>query len=177
MRIRLAIPYADDMVPRHDQHRANVPQPNRSMKIWVRGALLVIVGLLVAVFVVAYRLDPYDADGRPLKMGAHEQLGMKPCNFYRLFGRPCPTCGMTTSFALLMKGDLIASLRANPAGTGFALWTLVLIPWGAISAIRGRWLFGRAIEWWLLWGIIATVVLALLRWAVVVGGPWLFGFG
>lgn len=165
------------MVPRHDQHTDDVPRPARHMKLWVRGALLAIVGMLVALFIVANRLEPYDAQGRPLKMGVHEQLGMKPCNFVRYFGRPCPTCGMTTSFALLMKADVVGSMRANPAGTGFALWLLLLIPWGAISAIRGRWLFGRAIESWLLWGVIATVVLALVRWAIVIGLPWLWGYG
>jgi len=175
--VALAIPYLNVMVPHHDQHRANVPQPPRQLKVWVRGTLIAFVGLLVAVFIVARQLDPYDTQGRPFKWGVHEQLGMKPCNFLRLFGKPCPTCGMTTSFALLMRGDVVASLRANPAGTGFALWLLLLIPWGAVSAIRGRWLFGRAIEAWLLWGIIATVVLAFGRWIVVVGMPWLLGYG
>jgi hypothetical protein len=165
------------MVPGHDEHRANVPQPYRPFQVWVRASLLAIVGLLIAVFVVAWRLDPYDANGRPLRLAVHEQLGMKPCHFYRKFHRPCPTCGMTTSFALLMKADVAASLRANPAGTLFALWLLALIPWGAISAVRGRWLFGRSIENWLLWGIIAIVGLALVRWLIIVGLPWLAGSG
>lgn len=165
------------MVPGHDEHRADVPQSFRPFKVWVRATLLAIVGLLIVVFVVAWRLDPYDADGRPLRLAVHEQLGMKPCHFFRKYDRPCPTCGMTTSFALLMKADVVSSLRANPAGTLFAIWLLALIPWGAISAVRGRWLFGRSIENWLLWGIIAIVGLAVSRWLIIVGLPWLTGYG
>lgn len=165
------------MVPGHDEHRANVPRITQPFKVWVRATLLAIVTSLVALFFVAWRLDPYDADGRPLRLAVHEQLGMKPCSFYRKFHRPCPTCGMTTGFALLMKADVVSSLQANPAGTFFAAWLIALIPWGAISAIRGRWLFGRWIEAWLLWGIIAIVGLAILRWLIVVGMPWLMGYG
>ena len=35
-------------------------------------------------------------------MGTHQQLGLPPCNFVTLTGYPCPACGMTTSFALLV---------------------------------------------------------------------------
>ena len=50
-------------------------------------------------------------------MATHTQLGMPPCNFVVMTGKPCPACGMTTSFALLVRGDVGASLRANWAGT------------------------------------------------------------
>jgi hypothetical protein len=110
-------------------------------------------------------------------MGTHQQLGMPECSFKRFFGRPCPTCGMTTSFALLMRGDVGGSLRANAAGTLLAAALLALIPWSGWSAIRGRWLFVRAAEWWILLGLVAAVGLALLRWLAVVGVPWLLGYG
>lgn len=163
------------MVPRLDETPLRVPQA--PLKIWVRAALLAVAGGIIAVFVVAHRLSPYDSAGQPLRMAAHEQLGLPPCHFVRYVGRPCPTCGMTTSFALLMKGDLAASWRANCAGTLFAFWLMVLVPWGAISAVRGHWLFGRKVEYWLLGGIIGTVLIALLRWIIVVGVPWLLGWG
>ena len=31
---------------------------------------------------------------------------MPPCNFVLMTGKPCPSCGMTTSFALLVRGDI-----------------------------------------------------------------------
>src|SRR4051812_16213315 len=82
----------------------------------VRVAVAAVAVGLVGVFVVAARLDPYDADGAPRTMATHTQLGLPECNFLRLTGVPCPSCGMTTSFALLIRGDVIAAGRANPVG-------------------------------------------------------------
>jgi len=167
------------MVPAQDTERRfrDAEASPQRLKIWVRGAILVIVAGLVTLFVVAARLNPYDQEGKPLAIGTHRQLGMPTCQFVQRFGRPCPTCGMTTSFALLMHGDVAASLRANFAGTLLAIGLIVLIPWGGLSALRGRWLFIRAVEWWMLGGVVAAIVLALVRWAILVGVPWLFGFG
>jgi hypothetical protein len=119
------------------------------------------------LFVVAARLDPYGPDGRPLTIGTHRQLGLPECNFLRLTGRPCPSCGMTTSFALLVHGDWIASLRANAVGTLLGLFLLAMIPWGAVAAVRGRWLWIRSLEPWLLRVVIVFCGLALLRWGIV----------
>src|SRR5688572_5521846 len=104
----------------------------------VRTALVAIAAGLALLFAVAARLDPYGPGGTPLTIGAHQQLGLPPCNFLRLTGLPCPSCGMTTSFALLVRGDLAASLRANAVGTLLALFLLGLVPWSAVSAARGR---------------------------------------
>ena len=167
------------MVPAQDTSLRYFPvatEPQR-LKFQVRVALVAMVLGLVGVFTVAAWMNPYDAAGKPLALGAHQQLGMPACQFMQRFGRPCPSCGMTTSFALLMHGDLVASLRANFAGTMLAVALLVLIPWGGLSALRGRWYFIRAVEWWLLGGVVAAIVLALVRWVIVVGVPWLFGFG
>lgn len=135
----------------------------------VRLAVVAVVAGLVAVFAMAAWLDPYGPDGRPRAMGTHTQLGLPECNFLRLTGVPCPSCGMTTSFALLMHGDVAASLRANPVGTLLALTLLAAIPWSLVGAVRGRWLWVRTLEPWLLKGVIVFTVLAVLRWAVLLG--------
>jgi hypothetical protein len=165
------------MVPTHEHPRRPTPSSPARLALWVRGALLVLAAGLAGLFVLATRIDPYDAAGRPLRLGAHRQLGLPACSFAEWFGRPCPTCGMTTSFALLVQADVGASLRANWAGTLLAAWLAAFVPWAALSAARGRWLGGRAIEAWLLWGVIGVVALAAARWAVLVGVPWLCGFG
>src|SRR4051794_26286056 len=139
----------------------------------VRAGLLGIAAGLVLVFAAAVWIDPYDAAGRPQQMGTHRQLGLPPCNFLRLTGYPCPSCGMTTSFALLAHGDVVNSLRANAVGTLLALGLLAMIPWCTVSAARARWLWVRAVEPWLLRLIIVFVVLALARWGVVVGLAWM----
>jgi hypothetical protein len=133
----------------------------------VRLAVAAVVGGLIALFVVAARLDPYGPDGLPRGLGTHTQLGLPECNFLRLTGLPCPSCGMTTSFALLMHGDVVASLGTNPVGTLLAVFLLGMIPWGLAGAIRGRWLWVRTLEPWLLRAIIVFTTLALARWVVL----------
>lgn len=122
---------------------------------------------LVAVFVTAAWIDPYDADGQPLRHGSHTRLGMPPCEFYVAFGKPCPACGMTTSFALLMHGDVVNSLRANFVGTLLALFCLALVPWSLYISCRGRYLWVRSIERASLWAAGVVLALLLVRWGIV----------
>src|SRR5947208_1542702 len=91
---------------------------------WVRGSLLAIAAGLALVFGIAAWLNPYDELGLPRRMGTHLQMGLPPCTFREMTGVPCPSCGMTTSFALLMHGDVVNSLRANAVGTLLALFCL-----------------------------------------------------
>ncbi|HLA84820.1 MAG TPA: DUF2752 domain-containing protein [Thermoguttaceae bacterium] len=72
--------------------------------------------------------------------GTHQQLGLPPCTFEVLFGRPCPSCGSTTAFACLVRGHVGAALRANVGGTVFAGLCVVAGPWLLASAARGRWI-------------------------------------
>jgi hypothetical protein len=133
---------------------------------WVRGTLVVIALGLVAVFAIAWYLDPYQG-GKTWRMETHTQLGLPPCTFKTLTGLPCPSCGMTTSFALLVRGDLWHSLQANWVGTILALIWMAIIPWSVVSAIWGRpWLM-LSIERVLTKLVIGFVVLMLLRWCIV----------
>jgi hypothetical protein len=138
----------------------------------VRIAVVALAGGLVLLFAVAAWLSPYGPDGTPLGMGTHTQLGLPECNFLRLTGVPCPSCGMTTSFALLMHGNLPASLRANSVGTLLALFLLGTIPWSLAAAVRGRWPWVRRLEPWLLRIVIMFTGLALVRWSVLLAMRW-----
>lgn len=151
------------------------PRPPTALPVLARGvraALVLVAVVLIGLFAVAVRIDPYGADGRPATMGTHQQLGLPPCNFVRLTGLPCPSCGMTTSFALLVRGDVLASLRANAVGTLLAVFFLGLIPWSLAGAVRGRWVWVRRLEPWVLRVVIAFTGLALLRWGIILGLTW-----
>lgn len=138
----------------------------------VRFSLLGVAITLAGVFTVAAWLNPYDADGRPRTMATHTQLGMPPCNFVVLTGKPCPACGMTTSFALLVRGDIAASLRANWAGTVIAvLWAGTLV-WALAGSLSGRVLFIPPGRGELILTVVVGMVLVLMlgRWGAIMLG-------
>jgi hypothetical protein len=160
------------MVPAHvsspDRCQGVTKNPP-ALNLWGRGWLLAIALGLIGVFAIAAWLNPYEADGRARRLETHLQLGLPPCSFRVLTGLPCPSCGMTTSFALLMHGDLENSLRANAVGTLLALFGLALLPWSLASLLRKRLLFIVSVERTVLVMVIIFVVLLLTRWLVVLG--------
>jgi hypothetical protein len=152
------------------QPDASTNQPPEVLPAMTRHVRLGIVAVamgLIALFAVAAWLNPYGPGGLPRGMGTHTQLGLPECNFLRLTGLPCPSCGMTTSFALLMHGDLVASLHANAVGTLLAIFLLAAIPWSLVGAVRGRWLGVRRLEPVLLRVVIVFAGLALAHWVVL----------
>lgn len=134
------------------------------------------VGIVLAViFGTAAWIDPYDEEGNALPLGSHTQLGLSQCTFERMTGKPCASCGMTTSFSLLMHGDLLNSLRANWAGTLLAVASLMTMGWALVSGLRGRalWFYPRERVPVIVFGGIG--VIALVRWAFIMGEPTLIG--
>mgnify|MGYP001575840054 CR=1 FL=1 len=92
-----------------------------------------VLAAAVGVFTIATWVSP-PAGGT----GAHEQLGFAPCSLLMLTGVPCPTCGMTTSFAHFVRGEFIASLLAQPAGFAFAMATVIAAMVAATAIATGR---------------------------------------
>ncbi len=163
------LPIAKPVRPAPKRDRAREAAVRRRV---VRAALLAVAAALTAVFVAAFRIHPYDADGTPRTMATHTQLGMPPCNFVTLTGKPCPSCGMTTSFALLVRGDVANSLRANWVGSVMCvLWAATLV-WALASGLRGKPLLvppGRGeVVFTVVVGAMLTLMLA--RWTAVLIG-------
>lgn len=137
----------------------------------VRASLIAVGVALAAVFAAAASINPYGVDGGARTMSTHTQLGLPPCNFAELSGKPCPSCGMTTSFALLVRGDVSNSLRANWVGTAICvIWALTLV-WALASALWGRALLipRRRGAGETIFTVItgAVVALMLARWGVL----------
>jgi hypothetical protein len=140
--------------------------PSHRITWYVRTTLLLIAAILIGVFAVAAWLNPYNPDGTPRRLATHRQLGLPPCNFVLLTGKPCPSCGMTTSFALFIRGDLRASLQANWVGTLLAAGAAMALPWSLLSAWRGRLLgipsgYG---DYLLTLAVTLLLILMLGRW-------------
>lgn len=137
------------------------------LPLWLRLLLVLLAIAFIAVFSLAIWLNPYRENGQALTQETHTQIGLPPCTFQTVTALPCPSCGMTTSFALLMHGDLVNSLRANAVGTLLALFWLFLIPWNLLSAWLGRPLFIFSLEGALIRVIVIFMVLMLTRWGIV----------
>ena len=91
-------------------------------------ASLTLSTVWVFVTVVGLLLPP-DAHGH----GTHQRLGLPPCPSVLLFDRPCPGCGLTTSWTALLHGDLPLAFHAHALGpflylaySAFALGTFLL---------------------------------------------------
>lgn len=129
---------------------------------------LVVLGLgSASLLVVAAYLRP-----SPLGFGTHQQLGLPPCTFVALWNLPCPSCGMTTAFANVVRGNLLAALRANVAGTILAVCAILLTAWALGSAAWGRFVVQPPKDRTLIIGALALVVITLLDWAHRIAWPW-----
>ncbi len=119
----------------------------------------------LAVLVIASQLTP-----DPTGAGTHTALGLQRCQFLVNTGIPCISCGMTTSFAHLAHGNLLASLYTQPFGTLLALLTGIALWSSAYIAITGR-AAHRILRFInvppLLWTMLAFALLAW-GWKIVV---------
>jgi hypothetical protein len=122
--------------------------------------LCVLLGVgLSALLGIATVLQP-----DPHHHGTHQQLGLPPCTFYYLFGVPCPTCGMTTSWAHLMRGEILTSFRVNAGGAILGMLAILAVPWSLATAIRGRPIARLPRERLTGWFGVGILAVVLLQW-------------
>jgi hypothetical protein len=112
---------------------AAAPQaPVRSFRWPSRLGWLLLFAIPLAVVITATQLTP-----APAGMGTHQQLGLPPCGFLVVTGVPCPGCGLTTSFAHMVRLQFTGATRANPFGVMLFLVTFFTIPIAAVGMVRG----------------------------------------
>src|SRR5262249_3246535 len=128
----LLLPFARSLVitPPLESPTPMPPRRRRPWPLpwWARGLLVLFALVALTTFTIAVCLDPYEG-GRVWQAETHTQLGLPACTFKRMTGLPCASCGMSTSFALAVRGDLWHSLQANWVGTLLALFGMVFVPW------------------------------------------------
>jgi len=133
----------------------------------IRLCALLIAAFCITILAVAARINP-----DPAGHGTREQLGIPLCGFYERTGYPCPTCGMTTAFAHLVRGRVIRAFSTQPAGALAAL-ACMIIPFFAgyviIHPRRFDWqMYLLRINWLGVLFILAAVVLLSWLWLCLV---------
>lgn len=100
----------------------------------------------------------------PRGFGTHEQIrifgrGLEPCGFKVQFGKPCPSCGFTTTFALATHGRPIDAIKNQPFGFLVFLFTVSFVPLsfaGSVLGASAQMIFDRV-----PWGRTGLVLLGL----------------
>lgn len=143
-----------------------VPPNSNALNLWERAALAALATALSLAIAAAVWLEP---DGRGY--GTHEQLGFPACTFFRIVGRPCPSCGMTTAWANLLHGRPLAAMQANAVGALLAAAAPLGAVWAGVSAAIGVWWGGRPRQRWLLAALGLLTAVVLIDWLLrLIGG-------
>ena len=121
------------------------------------GAGAILVGLLVTAACLKPSSRGY---------GTHQGLGLPPCTIVQWYGMRCPSCGMTTSWAHMTRGQVFQAVRANAGGALLAILAATVGPWILLSGLAGRWLGGPPRESITIVVGLAVVVTTLIDWSL-----------
>lgn len=103
---------------------------------WELAGQAAVFGSWIAVTAIGAYLTP-DTHGH----GTHQQLGLPPCPSTLLFSRPCPGCGLTTSWSAFIHGDFAFAFHAHALGPlSYLIFTLVAFAGGY------GWLMGKRLR-------------------------------
>jgi hypothetical protein len=70
--------------------------------------------------------------------GTHQQLGLPPCPSVLLFDRPCPGCGLTTSWTSFLHGDIVTAFKCHPLGVPMYLGFTFVALGCLVGNIKGK---------------------------------------
>jgi hypothetical protein len=131
-----------------------------SRSIW-----LVLFAAGSAVLVTALALSP-----DPAGHGTHTQLGLPPCGFLLVTGLPCPGCGLTTSFAHMIRLQVAGAFGANPFGVLLFCVTVAGVGISAVGMTRSLPVVRTLDRLHFEKVMIVLGVAALLAWVSRMGG-------
>lgn len=131
------------------------------LKWFERVPLALVGGVLMILLFVSGRLTP-----DPQGLGTHHQLGLPQCSVRQYLGIRCPSCGMTTSWAHMVRGQVLGSVRANAGGALLAVVAATAGPWMLACGLRGRWLLRPPNEWVVLGIGLAVILVTVIDWII-----------
>lgn len=103
------------------------------MEAVARGWSVFFATALLAILITAASIPP-----SPAGTGSHTRLGLSRCTFMDRTGIPCPSCGMTTSFAWLVRGNVLASAYTQPMGCLLAILAAAGVVGGFYEGLTAR---------------------------------------
>jgi len=105
-------------------------------KVHLRGQLTWFLIWLAVTAIGAFYLKP-----DPGMHGTHTQLGLPACYSVVMFDRPCPGCGLTTSWTSTLHGDFSHAFHAHTLGPimyGLYSFSALACLYGVIRKLRVR---------------------------------------
>jgi len=127
----------------------------------------IVAAACAASLIVARCLEP---DRRGL--GTHAQLTSCPCIFRVFTGIPCPTCGMTTSFAHMTRLEVKDAFVVQPFGALLCFCAAVLAPVGAVLALSGAGPRPRVPSEWILGPVLVLLIAGWIYKVLTTRGSW-----
>ena len=103
------------------------------LSLYGRALALALAAGCAIVIATAINLRP-----SPEGVGTHQGLGFLSCTMLSTTGIPCPSCGMTTSFAWFYRGNAVASFWVQPGGCILALLTGMTLIYALYEGLTGR---------------------------------------
>jgi len=138
-------------------------EDRRQAKLTGRDRVLLIASAagLLLLLVVAALVEP-----DPRGFGTHQRFGLPPCSVRVLFGIRCPTCGMTTAWSRLVRGQVTGAFRANVGGTVMGMLAVPAAAWFLLCAGRGRWVGWAPNNVVVASGALVIGLITIVDWAV-----------
>lgn len=103
------------------------------LSLYARLVALAIAAGCAGVIGTALSLHP-SPDGT----GTHRGMGFLACTMLQTTNIPCPSCGMTTSFAWFFRGNLAASFWVQPGGFVLAWLMGMVLLYALYESLTGR---------------------------------------
>jgi hypothetical protein len=128
-----------------------------------RVAQALVTAALLGILGLGFMITP-----SPTGMSSHTGLGLPPCGMLVLTGHPCPTCGVTTSFALAAHGRVGEAFVNQPFGVAVFVCVLGGLIGSGFTLATGRsWAPLVTVN-----RVLATVIILAVIAAVSWGYKW-----